>query len=204
LKQKKEHEARIAEEQKKRLLAAQQKDLEAETTPILHPAPEPISSHARQEPADVMEPRTSEDKQISKIPGAFVDSPERPPMSNQQDSMNNIQKAIKSRGLFSQISRSLGLDKNGDQQRNPFGEQMANGSRPQAGQPLLGNGAGRPGSEDGPGVTSPQALESNLRNAVGASKSWDSKTVFSQPQTNEVVEQNSYCDSKSDLLDTLF
>ena len=162
-----------------------------------------------------VEGRNSEEKQISSMPGAFVDSPEHKPPQGQV-SIGNNRHSMKPKGLFSQLSRTLGLDKNlaDAREKHPLGGKPMEGFGSSSGQsglggfgasagPSLGSIGGgpkaignSPGDDNSHGVTSPEALEGNLRNAITASKSWDSRTVFSQPQTHQVVEQNSYCDSK--------
>jgi len=44
-------------------------------------------------------------------------------------------------------------------------------------------------------VTAPHQLHQNLVNAISASRAHDSSTLFSQPRTNTVKEQSTYCDS---------
>ncbi|KAF3920382.1 hypothetical protein ABW20_dc0102661 [Dactylellina cionopaga] len=196
LRLKKEQEMRVAEEQRKRLEA--QKKLQEEAEKHAHHA---ITTHNGND----MPPAYIEDEAHSgkattptrhKMPGAFFDSPEdagrAPPPS---DLSRQLQlEGPKKNGLFNRLRTGLGLDRE-DGTKSP-------------GQDLLGGMLGRPAS-GGPQPTSstweeegdikatpPELLNQTLRNAIGALKPYGSSTHFSPPQTNEVKEQNTYCDAK--------
>ena len=135
------------------------------------------------------------DRSLS-MPGAFADSPEQQlPTRGKKD------------GIFSTITKQLGLN-NGN--ANGF-----NGAGSQAGQHmqnLLGGGSestdqpppyeprdpngGRALDPNTEVVTSPRALQQNLQSAIASSRPHGSSSIFTPPQTNEIKETPSYCDSK--------
>ncbi|GIZ46351.1 hypothetical protein CKM354_000947900 [Cercospora kikuchii] len=74
----------------------------------------------------------------------------------------------KSGGLFSNIQKALGL--NADKIRNdPPGTEVATSSRD---------------------------VQENLQRAINSTRGYDSSTLFNPPQTNDVKETTSYCDSR--------
>ena len=173
------------------MLAAQKKALEEqekeseETEVALPPTPQLLPRTPNSGESSGQKQESPEEHHNPKMPGAFVDSPERAPMiPNILDRAGR--QTNKPKSLLSSITRGLGLDKHIDgRSQKPFGEESL---------PHLGSSLG-PDSGPNAGVTSPEALEGNLRNAINASKSWDSKALFTQPQTQQVKEQYSYCDS---------
>ena len=61
----------------------------------------------------------------------------------------------------------------------------------------LGQRAISPGPQTDNGTAaSPALIAKTLRNAIASSKSWDSKAVFSQPETHQVKEHNTNCDAR--------
>jgi hypothetical protein len=130
------------------------------------------------------------------MPGSFSDSPEqqltRPDTWNQKPS-----------SLFSNISRQLGFnnappspqhqqvssmstnghDEGGNSELPPAYTQKP---RPLPSAPTPGDGK----------VSSPQDLQQNLQSAIKASRSYTANSLFSRPETNEIKESPSYCDSK--------
>jgi hypothetical protein len=140
--------------------------------------------------------KTPEKQKQPSMPGAFSDSPEqqliRPEASNMKPS-----------NIFSNISRQLGFN---SAPKSPQHEQMSN---------MLTNGHGEgTGSElpppytqkprpspntPSPGdgqVSSPEALQRNLQSAIKASRPYNADSLFSQPETTEIKESPTYCDSK--------
>jgi hypothetical protein len=143
------------------------------------------------------------------MPGAFgSDSPEISPIAPSQK---------KSRGLFSGLTRRLGIDSQDAQQQlqnfftgtstpepaihreheaNPplsYYDETSHGLKP--------NGGGQQGGGSATGgeiekVTSPHALHQNLLNAIRSSRPHDSGTLFSPPATTTVKETASYCDPR--------
>ncbi|KAG6015483.1 hypothetical protein E4U43_005216 [Claviceps pusilla] len=95
--------------------------------------------------------------------------------------------------LFSNFTRRLGLDsqdvKEKDGARKQLEQFVDNLPQPgPPGQPV------RPQQDDGR-VTSPGVVQQNLLNAVNATRAHGSDHVFSEPKVNEVKEQATYCDS---------
>ena len=126
------------------------------------------------------------------IPGAFADSPEQV-----QRSRSPERGSKKSTGLFSNISKHLGLNSSG-----PSGQQLQNlltnwqgQDAPPPYQPHDPNGgkALGPGTEQ---VTSPKDLQSNLQSAIKSTREFNASSLFAPPETKEIKETPSYCDSK--------
>jgi hypothetical protein len=181
-------EARIAEDER-------QKQLEEETR-IAREQEEQWRQN------QIVAPVAREERQKSPqiaMPGAFGnDSPESSPQAQEK----------KPRGIFSTLTRRLGI--NGgqvqEQLQNFFpgtrnAELDGQDSLPPSYYDESTHGSksetkpSRPAGETEK-VTSPYALHQNLLNAIKASRSHDSSTLFSPPVTNTVKEKASYCDAK--------
>nr|POF17647.1 hypothetical protein CFP56_13061 [Quercus suber] len=139
----------------------------------------------------------SPERQLT-MPGAFESSPEQP----------QVNKGKKT-NFLSNIRQQLGLNSGGQ-----MGQQMQNlmghnGQFPIQLTNFLGGGSDVPppyqAKEPRPGktitadtemVTSPRDLQQNLQNAIKASRAYNSNALFSPPQTNQIKETPSYCDSK--------
>ncbi|KAK6344225.1 hypothetical protein TWF696_007867 [Orbilia brochopaga] len=199
LRLKKEQEMRVAEEQKQRMLEAQKKKAEEEA--------EKNAFHAVTTTNDEKPPPYTDETQLGtgmaatpprhRMPGAF-DSPEdlaRPPPPPPSD-LNRQLDGQRRSGLFNRLRSGLGFDR--DDANKPTGQP----------QELLGGLLGRPGSttpqpttnwQDPNGevkATPPELLNQTLKNAIGALKPYGSNSHFSPPSTNQVMEQNTYCDSR--------
>jgi hypothetical protein len=187
-------EARIAEEERRKQLEAEQQQLKEQ------------QEQWRQE--NEATPPSKESRRKSKqaaMPGAFgSDSPENSPEPQNQLAPPKP----KSRGLFSGLSRRLGLDNSGEAQ-----EQLQNflggGSsshndhdhdhdRDVDKPPTYDEASKQLGTKTSSGtekVSSPHAVQQNLLNAIQSSRAHDSSTLFSPPTTQTIKEQASYCDS---------
>lgn len=132
------------------------------------------------------------------MPGAFGDdTPDSSPVQKQPEPP---------RGLFSGITKRLGLDSGGEASRQlqnllgnnqqgsqqeqqkslpPSYDESTSSPQPQS---------QRPGQEET--ATAPHQLHQNLVNAIEASRAHDSSTLFSSPRQNTVKEQSTYCDSE--------
>ncbi|EGX50158.1 hypothetical protein AOL_s00076g363 [Orbilia oligospora ATCC 24927] len=194
LRLKKENEMRVAEEQKRRLEA--QRKAQEEADKLHQQNSQAIAIHHDD---DKPPPYPNENEPVSglsttptrhKMPGAFFDSPEDnsrgpPPLETRLEGKRG--------GLFNRLRTGLGFD-------------QENGIR--AGTPdVLGGPLGRPTSTvqqssgwEGDGgdikATSPETLDRTLKDAIGALKPFGSTNIFSPPQTNQVKEQNTYCDAR--------
>lgn len=181
----KKAEQRIAEEERKKQLAAEQEQLREQ------------EQHWKQANPTVPIPIPAREK-APQIPGSFEpDSPENSPEPASKS---------RSRGLFSGLKSRFGLDNHGEAQ-----EQLQNflgggpshpPHQPPALPPAEGSDPDGPPTYDsitkpkGPEtVSSPQAVQQNLLNAINSSRAHDSSTLFSPPSTKEVKEQSTYCDT---------
>jgi Protein of unknown function (DUF3684) len=186
-------DARIAEDERRKQLEAEQKQIREQ---------EELWKQSKMVPAAAGEERRKSGQEVA-MPGAFGnDSPENSPMPPQHK---------KSRGLFSGLTRRLGIDGHEAQQHlqnfftgnhHDHEEEAAlqpNGNTPPSYYDETSHGL-KPGVRP-PGetekVTSPAALYQNLLNAIQSSRPHDSSTLFSPPSTTTVKEQASYCDSRS-------
>lgn len=188
-------EARIAEEERRKQMEAEQQQIKEQ------------QEQWQQE--NEATPPSKESRRKSKqaaMPGAFgSDSPENSPEPPSQLAPPKP----KSRGLFSGLSRRLGLDNSGEAQ-----EQLQNflGGGPSSSRdrdhdhdyhdsdnpPTYDEASKHLGTKVSSGtekVTSPHALQQNLLNAIQSSRAHDSSTLFSPPSTQTIKEQASYCDS---------
>ncbi|KAG0648418.1 High temperature G [Hyphodiscus hymeniophilus] len=185
-------EARIAEEERRKQMETEQAQLKEQ------------ENEWRQQSQVVIAAAAREDRRKSTqvaMPGAFgSDSPENSPEPSRAGR----------RGLFSGLTRRLGLDSNGEaqQQLQNFlgggsGSHSHEEAQPQIENPptydeankgaLAKSGKGA-GTES---VSSPAAVQQNLLNAIQSSRAHDSSTLFSPPTTHTIKEQASYCDSTS-------
>jgi hypothetical protein len=134
-----------------------------------------------------VKPMTPE-KSLS-MPGAFGDSPEP---------SDSLTKGKQPGGLFSSLTRQLGLNNLAGQAGQQMQKMINNAQRPDMPPPYAehdpsGGGALTPGTER---VTSPRDLQSNLQSAIKATREYNASSLFSPPSTKEIKETPSYCDSK--------
>ncbi|KAF4824404.1 hypothetical protein CGCSCA5_v001098 [Colletotrichum siamense] len=179
-------EARIAEEERRKALEAEQKRIQEREQEWGQQAK--AAEAARQVANRTPEPV---------MPGSFgADSPEEahklpPPQPNR-----------KSKSLFSNLSRRFGFETNDDDEAEDqlqkfIDKPQENHQHGAAGQPSSGSGSGsgsNKGKDDGR-VTNPATVGQNLLNAINSTRAHDSNSVFSPPTVNEVKEQATYCDS---------
>jgi hypothetical protein len=178
-------EARIAEEERRKALAAEQQKIQ-----------EREQEWAQQhQPVEVAARESAKTPKTNRMPGGFVDSPEddHSPIQQQQK---------KNRGLFSNISRRLGFDAEDEQQNpqdNAAQRQLENflpepQGIPQPRTPTPRAGGSGPGSAGDGHVTNPAVIQRNLLNAINSTRPHDSSGVFSPPTQAAVKEQATYCD----------
>ncbi|KAK4204226.1 hypothetical protein QBC40DRAFT_273020 [Triangularia verruculosa] len=167
-------EARIAEEERRKALEAEQSKIRER---------EQEWEHSRA--AEVKTPTRD------RMPGAFHDSPEDdhalPPTPQQQ--------RPKQRGFFSDLTRRLGLDTGDDDEQQ---NQLNNFIPTQTEQDTKGpgsSGENRGRQPDDGRVTSPAVVHQNLLNAINSTRAHDSTNLFSPPSEREVKEKATYCDA---------
>ncbi|RFU32230.1 hypothetical protein B7463_g4136, partial [Scytalidium lignicola] len=177
-------EQRIAEEERKKQLQAEQRQIR-----------EQEEQWKREQDTQIVPAVARDDRRKStkvEMPGAFGDdSPENSP--------EPIQK--QGRGLFSNWTRRLGLDGGGEAQQqlqNFLGGGVGPSHAPIPDNPPTYDESTR-GAVSKPSdtekVSSPAAVQQNLMNAIQASRAHDSSSLFSPPSTQVIKEQSSYCDS---------
>jgi hypothetical protein len=180
-------EARIAEEERRKALEAEQHKIK-EREQEWAQQHQPVEATARE---SVKTPKTN------RMPGGFEESPE------DDHSSLATQKGKKNRGLFTTLSRHLGFDADEDahkgQHNNPAQRQLENflpepQGIPQPSTPAPSGGSKRPGSSDDGHVTNPAVIQRNLLNAIQSTRPHDSSELFSPPSQSTVMEQASYCD----------
>jgi hypothetical protein len=185
-------EARIAEEERKKQMEVEQAQLREQEEQWKQQSQALVPAAARED--------HQKSTQVA-MPGAFgSDSPENSPQPTRSGR----------RGLFSGLTRRLGLDSSGEaqQQLQSFlgggsGSHSHDDSEPppQVDNPPTYDEASKGGpARGGQGpehVSSPAAVQQNLLNAIQSSRAHDSSTLFSPPTTQTIKEQASYCDSTS-------
>lgn len=175
----KQEEARVAEEERRKALEAEEQRIR-----------EREAEWARQtKTASETEKRPTTPTGLpGAMPGAFNDSPEPSPALPPAN-----QSSRRSRGFLSNFTRRLGLDKN-EEAEEQLDKLLTNPEpEPTSTQP-------GPPKPQGPGdngrVTSPAVVQNNLLQAIRSTRPHNSSSVFSPPQTQEVKETSTYCDSK--------
>jgi hypothetical protein len=193
-------EARIAEEERRKALDAEQKKIKereqewAQMNPSGHVNDHAVAASAR----DV-----TKTPNRNRMPGAF-DSPE------DDRGLAPPAQAHKPKSLWSQLSRNLGFESDDESQKQmdnfhpqqPQQQQhdtgMSKGLTPNQPAPTTvtqPGGRGTRGGNDDGRVTSPAVVQQNLLNAIRSTRAHDSAQLFSPPSQTEVKEQATYCDS---------
>jgi hypothetical protein len=178
-------EARIAEEERRKALEAEQQNIVEREKEWAQQTNAAGTTSGR----DLMKTPKS-----NRMPGGFVDSPE-------EDHLPAQQKQKKNRGLFSNISRQLGFNVEDDEQERANGNhaqrQLENFLPEPQGIPqphAPHDGSKRPGSAGDGRVTNPAVIQRNLLNAINSTRPTDANGVFSPPSQTTVKEQATYCD----------
>ena len=133
------------------------------------------------------------------MPGIFPDSPDRPKATSPAEEEPIRERP---RGLFSGIRKQFGFDD--PRPAAPKAPAGTGGDRvtelPQDAPPPYSQTEGqntRTGVPQPETVTAPHHLQQNLVNAIQASRAHNSKSVVSQPAVNDVKEAGgSYCDAR--------
>ena len=177
-------EARLAEEERRKALEAEQRRIEEREREW---AAQTRAAEAARAGVETPE------RERERMPGGFDLSPE-------DDSHTQLQPPETQRprrGLFSTLTRRLGLEIG--EPDSPQGEIDKFIPPPLPADPYTagpGVGGGKPESDDGR-VTSPAVVQQNLLNAIKSTRAHDSAGLFSPPKQNEVREQSMYCDATS-------
>lgn len=180
-------EQRIAEEERKKQFEAEQQEVrEQEEQWRRQQSQTQHATPARHEKEKSFE---------NQMPGAFGnDSPENSPQP--------IQKSRGGGGLFSGLTKRLGINNNsGSEIQEQLQNFLGGGGPPHAhdhqyeNHPPSYNEASQSGGGGTEKVSSPHAVQQNLLNAIKSSRAYDSSTLFSPPTTQDVKEQATYCDS---------
>ncbi|KAI1138727.1 hypothetical protein F5Y05DRAFT_349301 [Hypoxylon sp. FL0543] len=175
-------EARIAEEERRKALDAEQariREREEEFRRHGHS----VAASTREQHNKTPPPR---------MPGGFGSPddddralpPPPPPPSSSRDR--------KPRGLFSNLSKRFGFDTSDEAEENLKNFMDSNNPEPVKLPPDEGSKSGK-GKDDGK-VTNPAIIQQNLLNAIRSTRAHDSSQVYSPPSTREVKEQATYCD----------
>lgn len=192
-------EARVAENERQKELEEQAKLLAEEERAL-----QSQQSQAVGLPQDTKRPIQTPDR-TRQIPGAFEASPE--PVVAPQEKRKT--------GFFNQFKETLGLNMVSDAQKHIKGlernrdsfykaqeqfyedERKARAEAGEAPPEYSKNNSAPPPphSSQVEQVTPAPVLSQNLLNAVQASRSYESNTVFDKPTTREVKENSSYCDT---------
>lgn len=176
-------EARIAEEERRKALDAEQariREREKEFTKQ-HQSPAGSVAVAAREQNMTPPPR---------MPGGFHsldddDIPPSPPQPSQ---------GRKGKGLLSNLSKRFGFDYDdeADEKLNDFVDSTQNPGQPLPAKPSPSGS--KSGDEQDWRVTNPAVIQQNLLNAIRSTRAYDSSSLYSPPATREVKEQATYCD----------
>ncbi|KAG6010787.1 hypothetical protein E4U21_004175 [Claviceps maximensis] len=194
-------EARIAEEERRKALEEEQKQIQDRERKWaaqqrqhgkMHDEGEirelPSAAEAARQVASTPE------QTKAAMPGSW-DSPDDPTMDGTQQSRKSGVGI--GGGLFSSLTRRLGLDGQDEKKRDDSRRQLEQfvDSSPESGTSSIPGPPGRPQQQDDGRVTSPAVVQQNLLNAVNATRAHGSDHVFSEPKVNQVKEQATYCDT---------
>jgi Protein of unknown function (DUF3684) len=181
-------EARIAEEERRKQLEAEQQQIKDQEQQWRQQSQVVPAAAARQE-------RSMSEE--TPMPGAFgADSPENSPAPKSSPK-------IKSRGLFSGLTKRLGInsssiDEAQEQLQNFLGGPGPSDNHQHDNPPTYDEASKGTVPKPGGGteqVSSPHAVQQNLLNAIQSSRAHDSSKLFSPPTTQTIKEQATYCDA---------
>ncbi|XXG99823.1 Mediator of RNA polymerase II transcription subunit 6 [Hypoxylon texense] len=99
----------------------------------------------------------------------------------------------KNKGLFSNLSKRFGFETSDEAEEN-LRNFMDSNPEPQRLPPPEPPSASGPGKKDDGKVTNPAIVQQNLLNAIKSTRAHDSSQLYSPPTTREVKEQATYCD----------
>jgi hypothetical protein len=176
-------EARIADEERRQALEAEQQRIKEHEQQWSQQAK---AAEAARQAAMTPEPTPS-------MPGSFGnDSPE------ESHRLPPPQQSKRGTGLFSNLSRRLGFENNPSSSHQDESEHLQkfidNKPAHDDAKPPVNTGGGSSSGADDGRVTNPATVHQNLLNAIQSTRSHDSNHLFSPPTVNEVKEQATYCD----------
>jgi len=178
-------EARIAEEERRNALEAEQKRIQ-----------EREQEWKREtQAAEAATRELAKTPERNRMPGSFQDSPEDEPAPLPQDRSR--------RGLFSNLTRRLGLESNEDPQKHmvkslPPPPPDTKGSEEDTATTTTTTTTtttSKKPMDDGR-VGNPASVQQNLLSAIKSTRAHDSSQVFNRPTETEVKEKGTYCDKK--------
>ncbi|KAK4633280.1 hypothetical protein CLAFUW4_03866 [Fulvia fulva] len=179
-------ESRLAESERRKRDEEQKRAQEAEAASMPMPSQALVARNnpnASPQP-DASTQQATPEKTLS-MPGSF-DSPEARPASRGKKSAG---------GLFSSIRNQLGMSSSGQaaqQMQSLLGQNGSSAPPPYSPQDPS-KSIVTPGTER---VTSPQDLQANLQSAIKSTREYNDSSLFSTPDTKQIKESPSYCDSK--------
>ncbi|CAK7272006.1 hypothetical protein SEPCBS57363_004913 [Sporothrix epigloea] len=206
-------EARIAEEERRKALEEEQERIRANEREWVERSQTERAQNAATAAAVATAARSDVQRADGKMPGAFDeeddaalihDSPGAEQERVRQQQTQMMQNAArKNKGLFSGLTRRLGLEK-----PEPTASATLSTTTAVAGedslsrQPVDSRAGGASQADGTPStlsdegkVTSPAAVQQNMLNAINATRPYGSESLYTPPTTNVVKEQATYCDS---------
>ncbi|KAI0157291.1 hypothetical protein GGR57DRAFT_461467 [Xylariaceae sp. FL1272] len=177
-------EARIAEEERRRALDAEQariREREQEFNRNNQAAP-PVPAREQNRTPPPQMPGSFNSPEEHDAPSAPVPIPSH---------------TRRSRGLFSNLSKRFGFDAN--EEADEKMQRFLNSTPDPAQLPPAESSSGSKPNQNGQNgqVTNPAIVQQNLLNAIKSSRAYDSSNLYSPPSTRDVKEQATYCDDNA-------
>ncbi|KAI2781514.1 hypothetical protein F4815DRAFT_466495 [Daldinia loculata] len=178
-------EARIAEEERRKALDAEQANIRERE--------EEFRRHT-QAAATAAAARSGNRTPPPRMPGGFG-SPDDSETLSPPPANTPQQQTRRSKGFFSNFSKRFGFDTSSEAEDNlrNFMESDPEPAKLPPAEPSTGSGS-KSGKKDDGKVTNPAIVQQNLINAIMSTRAHDSSQVYSPPTTREVKEQATYCD----------
>ncbi|KAI8623835.1 hypothetical protein F5Y19DRAFT_481305 [Xylariaceae sp. FL1651] len=177
-------EARIAEEERRRALDAEQARIREREQEFLRQNQAAATSAA-------VAAREQNKTPPPRMPGGF----HSPDDHDTTPILPETSQGKRGRGLFSNLSKRFGFDSN-DEAEEKSRNFMDSTPNPVPLPPAGPSSSGlQPGKNEQDGkVTNPAIVQQNLLNAIKSTRAYDSSLLYSPPTTREVKEQATYCD----------
>ncbi|KAJ5491634.1 hypothetical protein N7539_003201 [Penicillium diatomitis] len=188
----KAHEARMAEDKRQKQLEEERQALKAKEAAWAEAqAQRSQEQHPTQQPVQQSQ---------SPMPGVFPESPKSKSTAIDKHS-EPAEPSVPERaprGLFANLTKRFGLDKNPSSSTSEQSRSLLNESNVSS-QPPPPYSASDPQNkrpEQTASVSSPHRLNQELLSAVQACRPHGSSDVYSRPETNQISESKSYCDER--------